>query len=181
VDVRVIAATNRDLKEEIQKGTFREDLYYRLNVVNIHVPPLRERKDDIPLLAQAFLQEFAGDNGKPIEGFDPKARAAIYAYPWPGNVRELRNCIESAVVMAANKLIGLDDLPPGLRKSADESVVRIPIGSSISDAERILIRDTLAAQGGNKSRTAEILGIGRKTLYQKIQEYGLESGEQEQG
>jgi DNA-binding NtrC family response regulator len=181
VDVRVIAATNRDLKEEIQKGTFREDLYYRLNVVNIHVPPLRERKDDIPLLAQAFLQEFAGDNGKPIEGFDPKARAAIYAYPWPGNVRELRNCIESAVVMAANKLIGLDDLPPGLRKSADESVVRIPIGSSISDAERILIRDTLAAQGGNKSRTAEILGIGRKTLYQKIQEYGLEAGEQEQG
>jgi DNA-binding NtrC family response regulator len=180
VDVRVIAATNRDLKEEIQKGSFREDLYYRLNVVNIHVPPLRERKDDIPLLAQAFLQEFAGDNGKAIEGFDPKARAAIYAYHWPGNVRELRNCIESAVVMAAGQLIGMDDLPPGVRKSADESVVRIPIGSSISDAERILIRDTLAAQGGNKSRTAEILGIGRKTLYQKIQEYGLEAGDHDQ-
>jgi DNA-binding NtrC family response regulator len=177
VDVRVIAATNRDLKEEIQKGSFREDLYYRLNVVNIHVPPLRERKDDIPLLAQAFLQEFADDNAKAIEGFDPKARAAIYAYHWPGNVRELRNCIESAVVMAASKLISLDDLPPGVRKSADESVVRIPIGSSISDAERILIRDTLAAQGGNKSRTAEILGIGRKTLYQKIQDYGLEAEE----
>ncbi len=177
VDVRVVAATNRDLKEEIQKGAFREDLYYRLNVVNIHVPPLRERKDDIPLLAQAFLAEFASDNGKAIDGFDPKARAAIFAYGWPGNVRELRNCIESAVVMASGPLIGMDDLPPGVRKSAEESVVRIPIGSSLSDAEKALIRDTLAAQGGNKSKTAEILGIGRKTLYQKIQEYGLDSEE----
>lgn len=174
VDVRVIAATNRDLKEEIQKGSFREDLYYRLNVVNIHVPPLRERKDDIPLLAAAFLREFAEDNGKGLDGFDPKARAALYAYPWPGNVRELRNCIESAVVMASGPLVGLDDLPPGIRKSAEESVVRIPIGSSLADAERALIRDTLAACGGNKSRTAETLGIGRKTLYQKIQEYALE-------
>lgn len=172
-DVRVIAATNKDLKEEIAAGTFREDLYYRLNVVNIHVPPLRERKDDIPLLASAFLQEFALENGKDIEGFDTKARAALYSYAWPGNVRELRNCIESAVVMASDRFVTLDDLPPGLRTSVEESVIRIPPGSSLADTERILISETLAAQGGNKSRTAEILGIGRKTLYQKLQDYEL--------
>ncbi len=173
-DVRVVAATNKDLKKEIAAGTFREDLYYRLNVVNIHVPPLRERKDDIPLLAGAFLKEFADDNGKSLDGFDPKARAALYAYPWPGNVRELRNCIESAVVMASSGLVTLEDLPPGVGMSAADSDMRVPPGSSLADAERILIRETLAAQGGNKSRTAEILGIGRKTLYQKIQDYGLE-------
>lgn len=174
VDVRLVAATNKDLKEEISKGAFREDLYYRLNVVNLHVPPLRDRKDDIPLLAGAFLNEFAQDNAKNIEGFDPKARAALYSYSWPGNVRELRNCIESAVVMASGKLLTFDDLPPGVRTSAEEQIIRVPPGSSLAEAEKILIRETLASQNGNKSRTAEILGIGRKTLYQKIQDYGLE-------
>ncbi len=181
VDVRIVAATNRDLKEEIRKGTFREDLYYRLNVVNIHVPPLRERRDDIPLLAMAFLREFAEENGKKLDGFDPKARQALYAYPWPGNVRELRNSIESSVVMAGSGLVGLDDLPPGVRSSGEERDVRVPIGSTIEEAEKILIRETLAAQGGNKSRTAEVLGIGRKTLYQKIEEYGLERKEAAEG
>ncbi len=174
VDVRVIAATNRDLKSEIEKGGFREDLYYRLNVVNIHVPPLRERKDDIPLLAGAFLREFCDENGKSLEGFDTKVRAAFFAYGWPGNVRELRNCVESAVVMARGSLVTLEDLPPGIRDAQEDDTVRIPSGSSLADAEKILIRETLAAQGGNKSRTAEILGIGRKTLYQKLQEYGLD-------
>ena len=174
-DVRIIAATNRDLKEEIQRGNFREDLYYRLNVVNIRVPPLRERRDDIPLLAMSFLREFAEENGKKLEGFDPKARQALYDYPWPGNVRELRNSVESAVVMAGEGLVGLDDLPPNVRSSGEERDVRVPVGSTLEEAEKILIRETLAAQGGNKSRTAEILGIGRKTLYQKIDEYGLES------
>jgi DNA-binding NtrC family response regulator len=174
-DVRIVAATNKDLKDEIAAGTFREDLYYRLNVVNIHVPPLRDRKDDIPLLAGAFLREFADDNGKMITGFDPKAGAALYAYSWPGNIRELRNCIESAIVMASGNLVTVDDLPPTVRVSAEESVIRVPPGSSLAETERILIRETLAAQAGNKSRTAEILGIGRKTLYQKIEEYGLES------
>jgi len=173
-DVRIIAATNRDLKEEIRKGNFREDLYYRLNVVNIHVPPLRERRDDIPLLAMAFLGEFAEENGKKLSGFEPKARQALYAYPWPGNVRELRNCVESAVVMSSGPLVVVEDLPPGVRSSGEERDVRVPIGSTIEEAEKLLIRETLAAQGGNKSRTAEILGIGRKTLYQKIEEYGLE-------
>jgi len=174
-DVRIVAATNRDLKKEIAEGRFREDLYYRLNVVNIHVPPLRERRDDIPLLAMAFLKEFAGENGKSVEGFDPKARSALYAYGWPGNVRELRNCVESAVVMARGGLVGLDDLPPTLRASGEDRDIRVPAGSSLAEAEKILIRETLAAQNGNKSRSAEILGIGRKTLYQKIEEYGIEA------
>jgi DNA-binding NtrC family response regulator len=174
-DVRIVAATNRDLKKEIAEGRFREDLYYRLNVVNIHVPPLRERRDDIPLLAMAFLGEFAQENGKKIEGFEPKARSALYAYSWPGNVRELRNCIESAVVMSRGGLVGLDDLPPSIRHSGDERDIRVPAGSSLAEAEKILIRETLAAQNGNKSRTAEVLGIGRKTLYQKIDEYGIET------
>jgi DNA-binding NtrC family response regulator len=181
VDVRIVAATNKDLKEEIRKGNFREDLYYRLNVVNIHVPPLRERRDDIPLLAIAFLREFAQENGKKLDGFDPKARQALYAYPWPGNVRELRNSIESSVVMASSGLVGLDDLPPGVRSSGEERDVRIPIGSTLEEAEKILIRETLAAQGGNKSRTAEVLGIGRKTLYQKIEEYGIEGKDSKEG
>ena len=181
VDVRIVAATNKDLKEEIRKGTFREDLYYRLNVVNIRVPPLRERRDDIPLLAMAFLREFAEENGKKLEGFDPKARQALYAYPWPGNVRELRNSVESAVVMASSGLVGLDDLPPGVRSSGEERDVRVPIGSTLEAAEKILIRETLAAQGGNKSRTAEVLGIGRKTLYQKIEEYGIEGAQPQDG
>ena len=179
VDVRIVAATNRDLKKEIAEGRFREDLYYRLNVVNIHVPPLRERRDDIPLLAMAALKEFAEENGKKLEGFDPKARQALYSYPWPGNVRELRNCVESAIVMARGPLVGIEDLPPSVRSSGDERDIRIPSGSSLQEAEKLLIRETMVAQGGNKSRTAEVLGIGRKTLYQKIEDYGIEIGARE--
>ncbi|MFI3256798.1 MAG: sigma-54 dependent transcriptional regulator, partial [Spirochaetales bacterium] len=113
-DVRIIAATNRDLEKEIEKGNFRDDLYYRLNVVHIHIPPLRERKDDIPLMATAFLQEFAEENNKKIEGFDSHARSALYKFDWPGNVRQLRNCIESAVVMCSGTLITQEDLPPSI-------------------------------------------------------------------
>ncbi len=178
-DVRIIAATNKDLKEEIQNGNFREDLYYRLNVVNIHVPSLRERKDDIPILANAFLQEFASENKKKIDGFDPKARASLYAYEWPGNIRELRNCMESAVVMAAGPVIGIDDLPPGIRNADDKTVLRIPMGSSLADMEKMMIIETLASCAGNKSRTAQSLGIGRKTLYQKLQEYGIDQQQDE--
>ena len=175
VDVRIVAATNRDLAKEVAEGRFREDLYYRLNVVNIPVPPLRERRDDIPLLAMAFLREFAEENGKAVEGLDARARQALYAHSWPGNVRELRNCVESAVVMSRGSTIGLDDLPPSLRAGGGERDIRVPAGSSLAQAEAILIRETLLAQGGNKSRTAESLGIGRKTLYQKIEEYGIET------
>ncbi len=175
VDVRIISATNKDLKTEIERGTFREDLYYRLNVVNIHIPPLRERKEDIPLLVSAFIKEFATENAKPVEGIDPKARALLYNYSWPGNVRELRNSIESAVVMAKGPIITPDDLPPSIAADSESNYVRIQLGATMADAERELIRANLAANNGNKSRTAEVLGIGRKTLHRKLAEYGMES------
>ncbi|MFP4491451.1 MAG: sigma-54-dependent transcriptional regulator [Spirochaetaceae bacterium] len=174
VDVRIISATNRDVYKEIEEGRFREDLYYRLNVVNIHVPPLRERKDDIPLLAAAFLKEFAEENNKPIEGFEPKARNAMYTYKWPGNIRELRNAIESAVVMCKGNLISQEDLPPSVVSGAEDNHIKVPVGTTLEDAEKDIIRATLHHENGNKSRTAEVLGIGRKTLHRKIQEYQLE-------
>jgi DNA-binding NtrC family response regulator len=167
-DVRIVAATNKDLKAEIEKGAFREDLYFRLNVINILIPPLRERKDDLPLLITSFLKEFAAENSKTIEGIDERARAAIYAYDWPGNVRELRNCMESAVVMAKGSVITEDDLPPTVRAKNDEGWIRIPLGTSLSEAEQIIIRDTLSSLKGNKSKTASVLGIGRKTLHRKL-------------
>ena len=175
VDVRVVTATNRDLESEIAEGRFREDLYYRLNVVRIHVPPLRERKDDLPLMIASFLGEFARENGKKVDGIDPKARSALYAYDWPGNVRQLRNCIESAVVMTSGPLISLDDLPPSIRSGDEKPSIRIPVGVTMAEAEREIIMQTLSAQNGNKSKTAETLGIGRKTLHRKLDEYGLEA------
>jgi len=177
VDVRIVAATNKDLKAEIEKGNFREDLYFRLNVINIHVPPLRERKDDLPLLITAFLKEFAEENGKSIEGISDRARSSLYAYDWPGNIRELRNCMESAVVMSRGSLITTEDLPPGLRNSNDEGWIRIPLGTSMEEAEKIIIRETLSSQKNNQSKAAEILGIGRKTLHRKLTESGEETEE----
>lgn len=174
VDVRIIAATNRELKEEVGKGNFREDLFYRLNVVNIHVPPLRERKEDVQLLAVAFLNQFAEENGKLIEGIDKKAKMALYNYSWPGNIRELQNCIESAVVLAKGNIITEDDLPPSVAGDSDNEYIRIVLGTSLSEAEKEIIRSTLIAQNGNKSKAAEVLGIGRKTLHRKLQEYALE-------
>jgi DNA-binding NtrC family response regulator len=171
-DVRIVAATNRDLKAEIEKGNFREDLYFRLNVVNIHVPPLRERKDDIPLLAASFLKEFAAENGKTITGIHEKARSRLYAYDWPGNIRELRNCIESAVVMSAGAIITGEDLPPALRSASEEGWIRIPLGVTFDEAEKIVVRDTLSFYKGNKSKAAETLAIGRKTLHRKLAEWG---------
>ncbi|MGO9412151.1 MAG: sigma-54-dependent transcriptional regulator [Spirochaetia bacterium] len=174
VDVRLIAATNRDLKAAIASGAFREDLYYRLNVVNIHIPPLRERKEDIALLTAAFLKEFCQENGKSIDGIDPKARLALYNYSWPGNVRQLRNSIESAVVLCKGSMITLEDLPPNVRGDTGvDDYLRVPVGASLAEVEKEVIRSTLGREGGNKSRTAEILGIGRKTLHRKIEEYGL--------
>lgn len=177
-DVRVIAATNRNLTEEIRKGNFREDLYYRLNVVNIHVPPLRERQEDIPLLAVSFLHELSKENGKKIDGFDKKALSALYRYEWPGNVRELRNAIESAVVFCKGNLVTVSDLPPQIQGSAagENGLVLAP-GISLSDAEKEVILYTLSQCGGNKTKTAEILQIGRKTLHRKLNEYGIVSEE----
>ena len=171
VDVRVIAATNRDLEAEIAAGRFREDLYYRLNVVHIHVPPLRDRRDDIPLLITAFLQEFAKENGKTIEGIDSRARSALYKFDWPGNIRQLRNCLESAVVMSSGPIIKLEDLPPSIAGSSQTDIIEVPAGIPMSEAEKMLILQNLAINKGNKTKTADILGIGRKTLHRKLDEF----------
>jgi DNA-binding NtrC family response regulator len=178
-DVRIVTATNKDLKAEIEKGNFREDLYFRLNVVNIHIPPLRERKDDIPLLAASFLNEFANENGKIIKGIHEKVRSRFYAYEWPGNIRELRNCIESAVVMCQSEVITVEDLPPPLRKASDEGSINIKLGASMTECEKIIIRDTLSHCDGNKTKAATLLGIGRKTLLRKLAEYGLGEPEED--
>lgn len=181
VDVRVITATNRDLEKEIAEGRFREDLFYRLNVVCIDVPPLRERKDDLPLLISAFIKEFAEENGKKIDGVEAKARSALFAYDWPGNIRQLRNCIESAVVMTSGTVITIDDLPPSIRSIDETPSIRIPVGVTMAEAEKQVILQTLSQQNGNKSRTAEVLDIGRKTLHRKLGEYGLDSKLEEAG
>lgn len=173
VDVRIITATNRNLEEEIKKGNFREDLYYRLNVVNINVPPLRNRKEDIPVMMNNFMHEFAEENGKKIDSIDIRARNALFSYDWPGNVRELRNCMEGAVVMAQGNTIKLEDLPPGIVKSADNSFMRVPLGTSMEQIEKQVIQENLVANKGNKTKTALLLGIGRKTLHRKLEEYGI--------
>ena len=174
VDVRIISATNKDLEKEVEKGNFREDLYYRLNVVKIDVPPLRERKDDIPLLVASFLRDFAGENNKNIEGIDQKAQSALYNHNWKGNIRELRNCIESAVVMARDSIISYDDLPVSVKNDSTSDFISIKTGMSMDEVEKIVIQSTLSSLNGNKSRTAEVLGIGRKTLHRKLNEYNLQ-------
>ena len=183
VDVRIIAATNRNLEEEIKKGNFREDLYYRLNVVNINVPPLRERKDDIPIMVNNFIRKFSKENNKNITTVDTKAKNALYSYDWPGNIRELRNCIEGAVVIAEGSTLRLEDLPPAVRKSQENSSISIPAGTDMDTAEKIIIRETLLFCQGNKSKTAQVLGIGRKTLHRKLMEMNLvseDTGEEEE-
>jgi len=172
VDVRVLAATNRNLEKEMKEGRFREDLYYRLNVVRLEVPPLRERKDDIPLLAMHFLNKYAQENNKNIEGFTNSARSALFNYDWPGNIRELGNCIESAVVMCRSNLIDLNDLPVNISRSPRTDEITIPLGSTMEEAEKLIITSTLAFCGGNKTKTADVLGLGRKTVQRKLEEYG---------
>ncbi|WP_022930745.1 sigma-54-dependent transcriptional regulator [Treponema bryantii] len=174
VDVRVVAATNRNLEEEVKAGKFREDLFYRLNVVRIEMPSLRERMDDIPLLMHAFLREFNIENKKNIRGFDKASKAAMIKYNWPGNIRELKNAVESAVVMCTGDEIKMEDLPRALRSQGEEKVITIPIGITMDEAEKIIIQENLAANKGNKSRTADILGIGRKTLHRKLEELQIE-------
>lgn len=179
VDVRVVAATNRDLPAETAAGRFRDDLFYRLNVVNIRVPPLRERREDIPILAAATLKTLSAENGKKIDGFDSEASQRLWDYEWPGNVRELQNGIESAVVMARGSVITAADLPPYILKESGDASVRLLVGSTLAEAEQELIRYTLVAHKGNKTRTAAVLGIGRKTLHRKLAEYKINTGPQQ--
>lgn len=174
VDVRVIAATNKRLDELVREGKFREDLYYRLKVVEISLPPLRERVEDIPLLVEHFLEEFSRYYGKPKSRVHQAVMTALQNYSWPGNVRQLRNVIEGAVVMAGTE-ITLKHLPPEIHSAPrEEHYVRIPVTASLEYAERLLIEAALRYNGGNRAKTARQLGIGRKTLYRKLQQYGLE-------
>jgi len=172
VDTRVIAATNKNLEKEMKEGRFREDLYYRLNVVHIFIPPLRERREDIPLLVDSFVKEFSNENGKEISSIEAKARSAIYNYDWPGNIRQLRNCIESAVVMTSDNILHFEDLP--FKEKTENELIKIPVGITMKEAEREIIVTTLNHENNNKKRVSDILGIGRKTLYRKLKEYNIE-------
>lgn len=168
VTVRVIAATNRNLEEEIKEGRFRKDLYYRLNTFTLYLPPLRERVADIPLLAQQFINKFAAQEKKQAPVLSDKAMSAILQYPWNGNIRELRNLMERAVVLSDNALIDLDDLPPQMR---DPSVQQNT--TSLAEMEKQHIRKILERTGHNKTKAANLLGIGLATLYRKLEEYGI--------
>jgi DNA-binding NtrC family response regulator len=172
VDVRVLCATNRDLKEEIKKGRFREDLYFRLHVFTIHLPALKERREDIPLLVQHFIEKFGSETGKHVQGVAPAAMAVLQDYAWPGNIRELRNTVERAMILVDGDVIGEEHLPPDMRPSRPESaMMRIPLGMPLRDVEKDYILASLQRNGGNKAKTAELLGISEKTLYNKLNRY----------
>ena len=178
VDVRVIAATNRNLLAMIKEGTFREDLYYRLNVVSLEIPPLRERREDIPLLAQHFLKMFAAQNRKEIKGFTPQGMDHLIRYDWPGNVRELMNTAERGVVLALSEYLDEADLPmiqasPPPPAQDFRFFGDINGDTSLDDIEKTTILRTLKAAGGNKSEASRRLGITRKTLHKKLKKYGV--------
>jgi len=172
VDLRVIAATNRDLREKIMSGEFREDLFYRLNVIPIRVPALRERKEDIPLLAQHFIQEFRAKFNKPIVNLSDDALQLMIAYHWPGNIRELRHAIEHAFIMGKSETITVKDLPEDLLAAKTGKAVETSPPDAVLDAET-LIR-ALAQCEWNKARAARSLGISRRTIYRKIAEFGID-------
>jgi len=175
VDVRIVAATNQNLEGLVREKRFRDDLYFRLNVVRLQLPPLRERPADIPLLIDAFLREFNQAHGKEINGIKTDALEVLYRYPWPGNVRELKNCIESMVVTARSDILGVEDIPPQVFSAPQTpgSAAGIVTGMSLDEVEKILIQQTLEMTGGNREEAARILKIGERTLYRKLDKYGL--------
>jgi two-component system response regulator AtoC len=173
VDVRVIATSNRDLRDEVGRGNFRDDLYYRLNVIPIDIPPLRQKLEDIPLLCNYFLNNFCQRFGVPVKTLSEKVMQIFMSYSWPGNVRELENLLERAAVISKNQELKPGDFPPEITSG----IAAVPsgpmdVGMSINEAEKILILKTLKAHAGNKSRTAEVLGISTRTLRNKLHEYG---------
>jgi DNA-binding NtrC family response regulator len=169
VDVRIIAATNQDLKRRVEEGRFREDLYYRLNAVALRVPALRERRDDIPILATHFLTRYAAQAGKSLAGFAPETLAHLLTYAWPGNVRELEHVVERAVAVSLSAVVAPEDLPPEIRGEP----VRLPTVSAprmtLEELKRWYVTTVLEETGGNKVRAAEILGIDRRTLYRILE------------
>lgn len=180
VDVRVILATNQDLEREVKAGRFREDLFYRINVVSIALPPLRERMGDIRLLAEHFLDVYRRETGRAVRGFSAEALRLMQAYSWPGNVRELENCVERAVVLAPGNVIEVDDLPARLRDARPGAAATghdgapLPLKRALEVPEREIILRALLANNWNRRRTADALQVNRTTLYNKIRKYGLE-------
>ncbi len=171
VDVRVVAATNRNLEEEVERGGFREDLYYRLNVIVVALPPLRQRLEDVPLLAEHFLELYSARNGKSVDGIAPDALDVLTSYYWPGNVRELENVIERAVVLTRNPRIETGDLPPKLCDGAGyQGQLSFSVGTPLSEVELAMIRETLRFTGGDKKRAARLLGIAARTIYRKMEQ-----------
>jgi len=180
VDVRVVLATNEDLSRLVAEGKFRQDLYYRVNVINIELPPLRSRPSDIPLLAQNFLEQVREDCRRQVTGFDAQAMALLERYHWPGNVRELQNVVERAVLLGKGPLITVADLPSEVRGSG-AVVVTPPVGKktlkeALEGPERQIIREVLQANNWNRNATADQLGINRTTLYKKMKRLGLDDG-----
>jgi transcriptional regulator with PAS, ATPase and Fis domain len=174
VDVRIVAATNKNLEELVEERKFREDLFYRLNVVAIHLPPLRERAEDIPLLANHFLRKYAEENKKSISQISPEALELFSTYRWPGNVRELENVIERSVTLSQHSVILSEDLPRRIRAEKKEpAAATLPSHLPLAELEKMYIQKILQETGGNKKKTAEILGIDRRTLYRMASRYGL--------
>ncbi|NDY71338.1 two-component system response regulator [Desulfobacter hydrogenophilus] len=178
IDVRVIVATNKNLEEEVEKGSFRQDLFYRLNVINVKVPPLRDRTDDIPLLAQKFLNRYTKENKKEIKGFTPMAMDALVKYGWPGNVRELENIIERAIILCLGQYICEKDLPSNVLKDYEpENIARHELaggGKTLNEIESIALIGTLKQTKGNKTEAARILNITRTTLNNKLKRHNLD-------
>lgn len=177
VDIRVIAATNKDLLEEVKKGNFRDDLYYRLNVVNLNIPPLRERREDIPLLATKFMEEYSEGYGKKLKLIDIEILDILVNYKWPGNVRELKNVIERAVVLSESndEVLKTEHLPIEIFNDVSKEYKGLKEGLTLKEYEKIIIANVLHKNGGNKVKTAYELGIQRQTLYNKIREYDIEN------
>jgi len=174
VDVRLVSATNQKLDELVKAGKFREDLYFRLKVVRVVLPPLRERREDIPLLTEHYLRRLAAEHGKAVAGITPDALRLLGAYDWPGNVRELINTLETMIVLSPGAVLDVGDIPAEMRPAGhEERPEALRPGMSLEDAERLLIEQTLASTAGNRQQAASILGIGERTLYRKIKEFGL--------
>jgi DNA-binding NtrC family response regulator len=177
-DVRVIAATNRDPEAAVREGALREDLYYRLNVIRLRLPPLRERRDDVVLLARHFTALHARRNRRTIAGIAPDAMDALSAWSWPGNVRELENAIERAVVLARGEILGLSDLPPAMRQQRPApNTLSFAVGTPLKIVEREMIEATLQLAGGDKARAAALLGITSRTIYRREADWREEETE----
>ncbi len=179
VNIRILSATNKDLESEVKNGNFREDLYYRINVIKIEIPPLRKRKDDIPILVEHFSHVLSKQMGTNFKPFSKKVIDVLKEYSFPGNVRELQNVVRSAIVFSKGSKIDVDDLPPKVVKRNDE-YVKIVMGTTLNEAEKMLIEFTLKSYNGNKTKTAKALGISLSTLHNKLNQWRKESGQENQ-